>query len=170
MEARGPWWTAAVRPKSAGESLEASNEALMALSMWLSAEISVGRGSDAMPGARGIAAVCWTDIERVGDGWGAVLNENWWLALRKAMPKASERLAVAQFMWRCQTGRWAVGTGMGRVAERRSLQAVETWRKLAMGEAAVATRSAQREQAARCATRVGARSPMRWSSIWSGVR
>jgi hypothetical protein len=38
---------------------------------------------------------------------------------------------------------------MGRVAERRSLQAVETCWKLEMGERAAATRWAQSVQAAR---------------------
>ena len=67
-------------------------------------------------------------------------------------------------------GAWLCGTGMGSVAERRSLQAVETVWKLSMGESAAATRSAQREQAARCAAGAGARSPMSWSSSWSSVR
>jgi hypothetical protein len=86
---------AAVRPRAAGESLEGSREASMALSMWLSAETwaavleSAGAMAGRETGARRAAA---------GVGGGGVSKENWWVALTKAMPKARERLAEAQAM------------------------------------------------------------------------
>src|ERR1700734_2293357 len=101
----------------------------------------------------GVMAACWTgvtwaDVEEMGVGWGVLSTENWWVALMKAKPRAMESVAVAQAVWRCQLAR-SEGTGIGSVAEWRSLQAVETCWKLARGERARATRSAQREQAGR---------------------
>ncbi len=128
----------------------------MARSMWLSAEMWVARGEGARLAVsvnrRALGATgCWTGVNRAdvaGAGWGVFRTENWWVALMKAKPRAMESVAVAQAVWRCQLGR-SEGMGMGRVAERRSLQAVETCWKLEMGERAEATRSAQRVQAAR---------------------
>ena len=61
---------AAVRPRAAGESLEGSREASMALSMWLSAETWLAAGADAMLAVRGGAAGCKTGARRAAVGVG----------------------------------------------------------------------------------------------------
>ena len=106
----------------------------------------------------------------MGAGCGVFRMENWWVGVDEGEAEGEgEAGGGPGHVALPDGGRWA-GTGMGRVAERRSLQAVETCWKLEMAERAAATRSAQRAQAARWAAGAAARSPMRWSSIWSGVR